>query len=121
MSTIKPTEENQELRREIEKINISSVELEDTHSCQITEALENLHTLSERHKAELAATKHEAQRKCKCYQCNPNLMHGAVRQEMEAKEKEIQDKIAEIKLLQREKAELERMRHTDIVKLRLEV
>lgn len=40
---------------------------------------------------------------------------------METKEKEIQDKVAEIKLLRREKAELEQLRHTDIVKLRLEV
>jgi hypothetical protein len=47
--------------------------------------------------------------------------HNAVRQETEAKEKEVQDKKAEIKLMQREKAELERIRHTDIVKLRLEV
>lgn len=46
---------------------------------------------------------------------------NAVRQEIEAKEKDVQDKKAEIKLLQREKAELERIRHTDIVKLRLEV
>lgn len=45
----------------------------------------------------------------------------SVRQEVEAKGKEIQDKVAEVKSLQREKAELERMRHTDIVKLRLEV
>lgn len=56
---------------------------------------------------------------------NPNdevpLYTIAVRQETEAKEKEVQDKIAEIKLLQRQKAEVERIRHTDIVKLRLEV
>ena len=50
-----------------------------------------------------------------------NSVLNTVRQEMGAKEKEIQEKIAEIKLLQREKTEIERMRHTDIVKLRLEV
>lgn len=44
-----------------------------------------------------------------------------VRQEVVAKDKEVQDKVVEVKMLQREKAELERMRHTDIVKLRLEV
>lgn len=44
-----------------------------------------------------------------------------VRQEVVVKDKEVQDKVAEVKMLQREKAELERMRHTDIVKLRLEV
>ena len=44
-----------------------------------------------------------------------------MKQDVGAKEREIQDKIAEVKLLQREKAELERIRHTDIVKLRLEV
>lgn len=49
------------------------------------------------------------------------LVSCAVRQEIEVKEKDIQDKIAEMRLLQREKAELERKRHTDIVKLRLEV
>ena len=44
-----------------------------------------------------------------------------MRQELEVKDKEIQDKVAEIKLLQQEKVEMERTRHTDIVKLRLEV
>ena len=100
-----------------------SAELEDTHSCQMTEALENLHGLSERHKTELASVKLEAQCKCKLMAiviANFTLQ-SPVQEEMETKEKEIQDKVAEIKLLRREKAELEQLRHTDIVKLRLEV
>lgn len=59
------TEENRVLKSEIESMKTSSTELEDTHSCQMTEALENLHTLSERHKMEMASAKIEAQLKCK--------------------------------------------------------
>jgi hypothetical protein len=68
-------EENRQLKSEIETMKSSSAELEETHSCQMTEALENLHTLSERHKAELAATKHDAQLKCK--NCFCSLMAGS--------------------------------------------
>lgn len=100
-----------------------SAELEKAHSSQMTEALENLNTLSETYKAELASQQHQAQLKRRegtiyTNSCNPTY---TVRQEMDAKEKENQDRIAEIKFLQREKAEVERVRHTDIVKLRLEV
>lgn len=48
-------------------------------------------------------------------------LHGAVKETCQVKDKEIQDKVDEVKLLQREKSELERARHTDMVKLRLEV
>ena len=37
------------------------------------------------------------------------------------KERKLQEKVDQVKQLQREKAEIERARHTDIVKLRLEV
>lgn len=57
-------EENKELKNENETMKTLSAELEDTHSCQMTEALENLHALSERHNTELASVKHEAQLKC---------------------------------------------------------
>lgn len=45
-------------------MSASANELEKTHSCQMTEALENLRTLSATHEAELASTQHEAQLKC---------------------------------------------------------
>ncbi len=44
-----------------------------------------------------------------------------MRRELEGRDKEIQDKATEIKALHREKVEQERARHTDIIKLRLEV
>ncbi len=47
--------------------------------------------------------------------------YAAAREEIAAKEKDLEEKVGEVKTLQREKAELERMRHTDTVKLRLEV
>lgn len=120
-------EENRQLKNEIKTMTVLSAELEKTHSSQMTEALENLNTRSETYKAEIASQQHQAQLKCRevlynsCMVFNPSPATYTVRQEMDDKEKEIQDKITEIKLLQREKAEVERMRHTDIVKLRLEV
>ena len=49
------------------------------------------------------------------------LLLCTVQRTCQVKDKEIQDKVDKVKLLQWEKSELERARHTDIVKLRLEV
>ena len=104
------------------------MELENTHSHQMSEALENLRTLADTQELKLATVQQAAQQKCEAnwttyYTCTVITCqyNNTVKQEVEAKEREIQDKTAEVKLLQREKAELDRMRHTDIVKLRLEV
>ena len=98
--------ENLRLKKELANMQKKASQLEDTHCCQMAEAMENLQALSSKHKAEMAA----AQR----------LALQQLQQACQAKDKETQEKIDEIKLLQREKSELERAKHTDIVKLRLE-
>ena len=102
----------------------SSVELENTHSNQMAEALDNLNTLTEAHKAEMVSALHAAQLKCKpstSHSLFTPLCYAIVREQVADKERELEEKATEVKTLQLEKAELERMRHTDTVKLRLEV
>ena len=49
-----------------------------------------------------------------CYQL-------AVQHQIESLERSVREKSAEVKQLQKQNAELERARHTEVVKLRLEV
>ena len=45
----------------------------------------------------------------------------AVQHQIESLERSVREKSAEVKQLQKQNAELERARHTEVVKLRLEV
>lgn len=58
-------DENRELKEEIEQMRKSSAELESAHSRQMAEALDNLNTLTEAHKAEMTSQLHTMQLKRK--------------------------------------------------------
>ena len=112
----------------------SAALLEEEHKKQMSEALENLRTIHDAHKKDMAQAQDIANQQSKicCEQLVKEhhtflfceLAHKLctiVQQELKVLEKTIQEKNIEIKRLQKQNAELEREKHTEVVKLRLEV
>ena len=59
-----PAEENRVLKKEMQNMKASAMELEKAHGSQMTEALENLRTLADAHQIKLASVQEAAQLKC---------------------------------------------------------
>eukprot|EP00731_Ephydatia_muelleri_P020546 Em0013g273a len=99
--------ENAALRDQIVALHKSTVLLEMEHKKQIAESLDTLKAAHEAHKTELLRAQELVQRQSK--------------QEIEVLQRQIQEKNAELRQIQKQLSDVERDRHTEVVKLRLEV
>lgn len=112
------------MKERIESTTHSGMVLEQKHKEQMEEAMENMDALRATHKKETAQIQENMKQQSK-----PNplcVWEGCeyfltVQKDIELLERTIQDKNGEIRQLQKENAELERAKHTEVVKLRLEV
>lgn len=110
------------------------------HRKQMTEALENMQAVHEAHRKEMvelqtASNQHSELRTCQCIMhkqllssCHHQLRDWntefppiPVKRELEGLQRTIQEKNGEIRGLQKQLADFGRERHTEVVKLRLEV
>ncbi|KAL5471382.1 hypothetical protein EMCRGX_G029495 [Ephydatia muelleri] len=98
--------ENAALRDQIVALHKSTVLLEMEHKKQIAESLDTLKAAHEAHKTELLRAQELVQRQSK--------------QEIEVLQRQIQEKNAELRQIQKQLSDVERDRHTEVVKLRLE-
>ena len=93
----------------------------------MAEALENLQAVQEAHRKEVTQVQEAANQQSKALiVLTPDHYYThlpyspVVRREVEALQRSVQEKSGEARQLQRQLADLERDRHTEVVKLRLE-
>lgn len=63
------------LKEELASMQKMSAQLEETHCCQISEALEDLQALSSKHKEELSAVQQQAKHTCTIYNYTSPPLH----------------------------------------------
>ena len=91
----------------------------------MSEAVENLNAVHEAHKREIAQMHTSANQQCGCHthDSGTNIITLLVpaRRETDSLQHVIQEKNGEIRQLQKQLSDVERDKHTELVKLRLEV
>ena len=99
----------------------------------MSEAVENLNAVHEAHKREVTQLQTSANQQCgyiyihlhathKPLQCTRDKhAHTAAKRESESLQQTIQERNGEVRQLQKQLSDMERDKHTELVKLRLEV
>lgn len=98
--------ENTELKEQLEMLHKETEQLEQQHRQQMRNALDELQAIKEAHKNEIKSVQ--------------NSTTLQLRKEIESLDKTIQDKSSDIRQLQKQLSDVERDKHTEIIKLRLE-
>ncbi|XP_032232176.2 coiled-coil domain-containing protein 91 [Nematostella vectensis] len=98
--------ENRQKREQIANMKDTAKNLEEEHKKQMLESMKNLEAANEAHKKELTRLKDEAAQQTK--------------RELALTDKSIQEQACEIRQLQKQLVDMEREKHTELVKLRLE-
>ncbi|XP_028403895.1 coiled-coil domain-containing protein 152-like [Dendronephthya gigantea] len=99
-------DENVKLKKQLVDAKEMAINLEQSHKCQMNEAIKNLEASQQAHAVEI-----------KRLQENNQLQN---KREVSLLEKEVQEKNGEIRELCQKLSDIERDKHTEIVKLRLE-
>jgi ribosomal protein L44E len=98
---------NKQLKEQLEELHGEMDGLESHHRQQMMEAVENLQAVQEAHKKDMQQL-----------QMSTNYQ---MKREAESIQRALQEKVNEIETLQKQLSDSEREKHTEIVKLRLEV
>ena len=96
--------------------------LEQLHSQQMAEMMENMKAMQEANKVEISRLRDSSNQQCKQeLSFLVVIITIPVKRELETLQRTVQDKAAEIRQLRTQLSDADRDKHTEIVKLRLEV
>ena len=122
MSICLLTEENISLKAQLQLLKEEADKLEQLHSQQMAEAVENMKAMQEANKTEISRLRDSSNQQCKQ---KPNslvvIIAISVKKELDTLQRTVQDKAVEIRQLRTQLSDADRDKHTEIVKLRLEV